>query len=518
MARYLKMILQERVSALLALGWSERRVAREAGVHRNTVRRYSEEARAKCTKTPAEDLQQSGSSDSHSTAIRRPFAAAAFRDEILVAIQTGDSAQVIYQHLVESYGYVGSYDSVKRYVRHLKAGAPKRVVGVMHHAPGEEAQIDYFQGAPTLHPGTGTYKRPWVFRMTLCHSRHGYEEPVWKLDLPTFLVLHERAFRDLGGVVRVVRHDNMTAGVSRACQFDPDSNVRYLAFAAHWGFVPLPTRPYHPEENGKQERSGGYCKHNAYQKGQRFESLAEHFAHLRRWNERWARTRIHGTTRRQVHAHYTEADLPALQRCPAENFRLFECGTRKVHVDAHVEVGGAFYPVPLRLIGESVHVRWDSNLVRVSHGSAEVALHARIQPGHWAIAPGRDPGQLVSTQRSHLESLRRRCSDVGPELRSWADAAYEARGIRTFKLLQGVLGLAKTHSRAQMQRAARLALEQRRFRYASFKSLLAAPAPAPAEPERQLTATHPVIRPMTQYSLAGFTGSAVPVSFAKVDL
>jgi hypothetical protein len=185
-------------------------------------------------------------------------------------------------------------------------------------------------------------------------------------------------------------------------------------------------------------------------------------------------------------------------------------------VDAHVEVAGAFYPVPLRLIGEAVHVRWDSNLVRVSHGSAEVALHARIQPGHWAIAPGRDPGELVSTQRSHLDSLKRRCSDIGPELRCWAEAAYDARGIRTFKLLQGVLGLAKTHGRAQMLRAASLALEQRRFRYTSFKSLLA--VPAPAEPDRQLITTHPVIRPMTQYSLAGFTGSAVSVSFAKVDL
>jgi transposase len=515
MARCLDMVTQERVKALLALGWPERRVARETGVHRNTVRRCARETRAKCTKTPTDPGRESDAAERHVRATRRPFAAAGFREEVFEAIRDGDTAQVIYQHLVERYGYAGSYDSVKRYVRHLKVGQPKMVVGVMHHAPGEEAQVDYFHGAPTLHPETGTYKRPWVFRMTLCHTRHGYEEAVWKLDLPTFLHLHERAFRDLGGVVRVIRHDNMTAGVSRACQFDPDSNVRYLAFGAHWGFVPLPTRPYHPEENGKQERSGGYCKHNAYRKDQRFESLEEHNVHLRRWNERWARTRVHGTTRRQVYAHYLESDLPALQPCPAENFRLFECGTRKVHVDAHVEVAGGFYPVPLHLIGESVHVRWDSNLVRVSHESAEVAVHARVQPGYWAIAPGRDPAELVSTQRTHLDSLKRRCSDVGPEMRSWAEAAYEERGIRTFKLLQGVLGLAKTHTRAQMLRAAGSALSQRRFRYATFKSLLA--APAPAAPERELITEHPMIRPMEQYALAGFTASALPESYTGAE-
>jgi transposase len=182
------------------------------------------------------------------------------------------------------HGYAGSYDSVKRYVRHLKRALPKRAVGVMHHAPGEEGQADYFLGAPTFDPERGTYRRPWVFRMTLCHSRHGYEEAVWTLDLPTFLQLHERTFRDLGGVVGVVRHDNLTAGVSRACFYDPDSSTKYLAFSRHWGFTPLPTRPYTASENGKQERAGGYCKRNAYRKGQRFDSLAEHNRHLRQFS------------------------------------------------------------------------------------------------------------------------------------------------------------------------------------------------------------------------------------------
>jgi transposase len=433
-------------------------------------------------------------------AVRRPFIAASYKTEIEQAIAAGDTAQVIYQYLVDTHHYRGSYQSVKRFVRHLKAGLPKRVVGVMHHAPGEEAQIDYFLGAPTLHPVTHAYKRPWVFRMTLCHSRHGYEEAVWTLDLPTFLRLQERAFRDLGGVVQVVRHDNMTAGVSRACIYDPDSNVTYLAFAAHWSFTPLPTRPYHPEENGKQERSGGYCKHNAYRKGERFESLEAHNTHLVRWNQRWARTRVHGTTRRQVYQHFLESDLPALRACPADDFALFECGTRKVHVDAHIEVAGAFYPVPLHLIGLAVQVRWNEHLVRVFHDDMEVAVHARVAPGHWALRPGHGPAELTSTQQAHLEWLKRRCSEIGPELRQWAEAAHQARGIRTFKLLQGVLALAKKHTRAQMLQAATSALERNQFRYQGFQRL--AQAPTPPLPEPELIAEHPVIRPMSQYSLA----------------
>jgi transposase len=43
--------------------------------------------------------------------------------------------------------------------------------------------------------------------MTLCHSRHGYEEAVWDQKLESFLALHENAFRNFGGVPSIVRHD-----------------------------------------------------------------------------------------------------------------------------------------------------------------------------------------------------------------------------------------------------------------------------------------------------------------------
>ena len=260
MARYLEMSKQQQLQALIKLEWPERRIARELGLHRNTVRRYKKAWAAKCTKTPADSISPTVDASQPETPrhVRRPLKAAVHADVIGEAVKAGDGAQVIYQALVEAHNYRGSYDSVKRYVRYLRAKLPKRPVGVMHHAAGEEGQIDYFLGAPTRHPDTGDYKRPWVFRMTMCHSRHGYEEPVWKLDLPTFLRLHEHAFRALGVVPRVIRHDTMTAGVSRACYYDPDSNQTYLTFAAHWGFAPLPTKPYSPQENGKQERSGGW--------------------------------------------------------------------------------------------------------------------------------------------------------------------------------------------------------------------------------------------------------------------
>jgi hypothetical protein len=396
---------------------------------------------------------------------------------------------------VEEYGFGHSYESVKRYIRQLPRR--RRTVGVFHSAPGEEAQVDFFQGVATLDSTTGQWRRPWVFRMTLCHSRHGYEEAVWDQKLETFLRLHENAFRDLAGVPKVIRHDNLKAAVVRACLYDPDSNEIYEAFARHWGFTPLPTRPRNPQENGKQERSGGYVKDNGL-KGRRFDCLAEFNEHLRRWNRTVARLRIHGTTRRQVFAHYLETEKPALQPLPQESFAYFRSGERSVHPDGHVEVDGAFYPAPLNLLGCALRVRWDRNLVRLYHNETQVAVYTRIGPGQFAPRPGQPAGE-TSSQKMFSANLLARCERVGPSLREWAEAAFAERGIRALRLVQGVLALTRIHPRERVLAVARTATSHRLFRYKDLRRLTEQHAARSGS--LPLTDEDPSIRPLTEYRL-----------------
>lgn len=522
MGNYLQMAKQQQVHALLLLGWSYRRIEAETGVRRETVSRYDAARRAKAAKvfpgsepSPADRVEgarpvdmakaDEGFAGSPSKAAKvfpgsamvRPRAtAAAYRQAITEKLDAGLSVQRIWQDLVEEFGYSASYESVKRFVRTI---APhRRAVGVFHHAPGAEAQVDFFRGAPTLHAATGEWRRPWVFRMTLCHSRHGYEEAVDDQKVETFLRLHERAFRDLGGVPLVVRHDNLKAAVVRACLYDPDSNTIYQAFAAHWGFTALPTQPRHPEENGKQERSGGYVKDNAL-KGRRFDSLDEQNAFLRQWNRTIARLRIHGTTRRQVWTHFTEVEQPTLQPLAAGVFPLFHAGERTVHADGHVEVAGAFYPVPLALLGTRVRVQWDAQLVRIFHGDTLAAVHVVVRAGTYARH--RNEADASTRQQAFIDRLLGQCERVGPALRQWADAAFAARGVRAIRLLQGVLQLTRTHPRERILAAVTTALAHHHFRYQTIRTLTEATPPVPSP---VLIANDPAIRPMTQYTLDTF--------------
>jgi len=522
------MLKRQQVIALLALGWSFRRIERETGVRRETISKYSRRVDSSAAKVfpgksvpaepesgleagenpglvsgdgsnPAKVFPGSGSNPAKAFAgssARPRSSAARFREAILEKLDEGLTIQRVFQDLEEEYGYTHSYESVKRYVRTL--ARRRRATGVMHTVPGEEAQVDFFQGAPTLDGATGQWRRPWVFRMTLCHSRHGYEEAVWDQKVATFLRLHENAFRELGGVVRVIRHDNLKAAVVRACLYDPDVNPVYEAFSKHWGFAALPTKPRNPEENGKQERSGGYVKSNAL-KGRRFNSLAEQNQHLRHWNRTIARLRIHGTTRRQVFTHYEETDKKALQPLAAEPFPIFERGTRTVHPDGHVEVDGAFYPVAAHLLGVEVEVRWDARLVRVFHGETSLAVHARVRPGEWARRPGEQSQEPTSSQRAYVGKLIGTCARVGPALKEWAEAAYVERGVRALRLIQGALHLVRKHPKEAVLHAAKKALANRLFRYKDLRRLTEQADSVPAQ--RSLLDVHEAIRPMSEYRL-----------------
>ena len=121
-------------------------------------------------------------------------------------------------------------------------------------------------------------------------------------------------------------------------------------------------------------------------KGLRFESLEEAQAYLDRWEERWADTRIHGTTKRQVAAMFAE-ERPALLPLPLEPFRYYQYGERTVHLDGCVEVEAAYYSAPPGWIGRRVQVQWNGSHVRLIDPRTGQLLreHLRQQRGRHRI-------------------------------------------------------------------------------------------------------------------------------------
>jgi len=69
--------------------------------------------------------------------------------------------------LLSESGFQGGYQTVKRFVRKLGGNQPPQPRAVILTAPGEEAQVDYGQGAMVRDPQTGKYRRTRLFVMTL---------------------------------------------------------------------------------------------------------------------------------------------------------------------------------------------------------------------------------------------------------------------------------------------------------------------------------------------------------------
>jgi transposase len=146
MGNYLKMADVQRIKALLELGWSHRRMQRETGVHRETVARYDPRH-----SKPAKVTAGSGSKPARAAPGN---AAEPYRKGIEEAVARGLTAQRIWQDLKEDYCFGYSYSCIKRFVRGIKRAHPE-VADVLEHPPGKEAQVDFFQGPPTLDPRSG---------------------------------------------------------------------------------------------------------------------------------------------------------------------------------------------------------------------------------------------------------------------------------------------------------------------------------------------------------------------------
>src|SRR5206468_130510 len=78
---------------------------------------------------------------------------------------------------------------------------------------------------------------------------------------------------------------------------------------ANHGLEALPCRTQNPGRNGQVEACVGHARRTAFE-GMRVASLEEAQGYLDRWEERWAATRIHGTTNRQVAAMFAEEQPP----------------------------------------------------------------------------------------------------------------------------------------------------------------------------------------------------------------
>jgi transposase len=347
---------------LRALGWGFKRIARELGVSKNTVRRHLRAGRWTPYRQPVRDHRLAGLEGW----LKEHF------------YQHRGNAEVVRQELARVHGVAVSRRTVERAVagwrQELRAEALATVR--FETPPGHQLQVDF--GAATVMIGAERVK-VHLFVATLGYSRRHFVAVFRHERQSAWLEGLERAFQHFAGVPEEVLLDNAKALViyHNAETREVVFNERFRAFAAYWGFRARACAPYRARTKGKDERAVGYVKHNALA-GREFASWEALEAHLAWWMREVADVRVHGTLGEQPTERFARAEAAALRplngRVP---FQVIREVVRRVHSDACVEVATNRYSVPWRLIGREVTVLVADEQVRVFYGTDEVARHRR---------------------------------------------------------------------------------------------------------------------------------------------
>jgi transposase len=369
---------------LASLGWGAKRISRELGCSRNTVRSYLRQGGWQ----PYQSPQRPGRLTPH-----REWLAERFR-------QHRGNCDVVRQELQREHGVTVSLRTVERAVAHLRREVLAQTAATVRFEtpPGHQLQIDF--GTVRVPVGDESIK-VHLFVATLGYSRRIYVAMFLHERQSAWLQGLEGAFRHFGGTTREVLVDNARALVNEhdAQTREVAFNDRFHAFCRYWGVIPRACAPYRARTKGKDERGVGYVKHNAIA-GHRFASLEALQAHLVRWMREVADVRVHGTTAEPPIARFERDERQALAPLAAKApFLQVRELSRRVHTDACIELDTNRYSVPWKLIGESVTVVVAERQVRVLYAGQEVACHAQAGGRRTSII---ERSHLVGIVGAHL--------------------------------------------------------------------------------------------------------------------
>lgn len=345
------------------------------------------------------------------------------------------------------------------------------------HPAGERLFVDYAgQTVDVIDAATGEVRAAQVFVAALGASNLTYAEARWTQALPDWSGCHVGAFAYLGGVARQLVCDNLKAGVTAACRYEPGINRTYQDMAAHYGSAVLPARVRRPRDKAKVEVAVQVVQRwiLARLRHRRFHSLAELNGAIRELVEDLnARPMRHlGTSRRAL---FERLERDALLPLPAEAYAYAEWRRCRAGLDDHVEVHGHFYSVPHRLMGETIEARVTDHTVELFHRGARVASHVRSprQHRHTTI-----PQHMPSAHRRHAEwtpaRLLREAAVIGPATAALVERILTAKPHpeQGFRACLGVLRLVRGYGAERVEAACQRGLDIGASSHGSITSIL----------------------------------------------
>jgi len=345
------------------------------------------------------------------------------------------------------------------------------------HRAGEKMFVDYAgQTVPIIDPCTGEIRKAHIFIAVLGASSYTYAQASLAEDLPSWIKAHIHAFEFFQGVMEIIVPDNLKAGVTSPCRYEPDINPTYQDLAEHYGTTVIPARSAKPRDKAKVESAvlvaerwilAALRNHTFFSVAELNEAIAQKLPALN--NRRFKKL---DTSRKRL---FDTLDKPALKALPPRRYEYAEWKKARVNIDYHIEIDRHYYSVPYQLVKEQVDVRLTSTTVEVLFKNRRVASHKRNY---------RQGG--FTTLREHMPKSHQRYLDWspsriirwaghnGPKTKKLVTRVLESRPHpeQGFRSCLGIMRLGKRYTPQRLEAACERALIIKAFSYKSVESIL----------------------------------------------
>lgn len=276
--------------------------------------------------------------------------------------------------MIQQRGYQGSVFPLRRYVRTARP-VSREAFFRLTAMPGEQGQVDWGHFG-SVQVGK-TRRLLSCFVMVMAYSRAIFARYVLDQTTESFMRCHEAAFAFFGGVPRTLLYDNLKAVVLEREGDVIRFNPRFLGFAGHYHFNPLPVARARGNEKGRVERAIRYLRESFF--------AARHFhdlAHLNRLLEEWicrvANERLvpDDPDGRTVSV-ALEQERPRLLPLPKHPAACEHIRPVKSGKTPYVRFDGNLYSIPHTLVRRPLTLAASELRVRILDGDREVAVHDR---------------------------------------------------------------------------------------------------------------------------------------------
>jgi transposase len=384
--RMLEPEVVDRIRELSGQGLGSKRIARQLGVSRNSVRRYLAGATVGYQERPAARCLDSATLGE----VRDLFGTVA------------EGNAVVIQQELASRGIHVELRTLQRAVatRRQEERAEALATVRFETPPGQQIQMDFGEKVVRI---AGQPVKVYLMTAVLGYSRRLYCRAFLAQRQDDWLEGIDGAFRHFGGLTEQILCDNASPLV---VSHDRQSgqvawNPGFEAFCRDRGLTARACRPRRARTKGKIERMVGYVKHNALA-GRSFASFADLERHLATWQVEVADRRIHGTTRERPAVRFERDERVALRPPPARPLPVRTRRLkRRVSTDCFVDIDTIRYSVPYRHVRQTVEVVVKEEEVEIWLRGTCIAKHMRSrEPRAWVRNP------------VHFEGLFRRWADT----------------------------------------------------------------------------------------------------------